>query len=58
MKYAEFKSHGKTLQVTRDGRFITQYLDRNSVTLEYPTVAAAKWAMENARISGNLAQPK
>lgn len=57
VKYAEFKSHNKTLQLTRNGRTVTQHLDRSSVDVVYPTVAAAKWAMENARTSGNLVQP-
>ena len=54
LKAATFKSHGHNLDVVRDGKRITL---NGAVTYEYETVAAAKRAMEQARISGNLNAP-
>ena len=59
IKSATFKSHNKTVEVSRVGKVITQHMDKGaSVTYEYPTVRAAKFAMEQARISGNLLSPQ
>lgn len=54
VKHADFKGNNWSLSLTRIGRFIYEYTDKAAIEHEYPTVSAAKRAMENARISGRI----